>query len=118
MLKLWRQAVLKDYQYKCFVCGNTIVNELDCHHIVKRRNRILRYEFWNGVPVCRFGCHNEIDSMSGRDELRKRIPLKMDYLKFYEKMTLKDYLSSHDMTRDEFYHEKAENLKYIIRGEE
>ena len=118
LLRLWRQAVLKEYDSKCFICGNTVLNEIDCHHIVKRRNRILRYDYWNGIPVCRMGCHNDIDSIAGRDILRDRIPTKIDYCAFYERMTLKEYLSSHSMTRDEFYFEKAENLKYIIRGEE
>ena len=118
ILKLWRNAVLKDWNGRCFICGNDQIDQLECHHIVKRRNKILRYDYWCGVPVCKMGCHNQIDSIAGRKLLTEHIPTKMDYLAGYEKMTFKDYLSAYKITENEFLTEKVNNLKEIIRGVE
>ena len=116
ILKLLRQAVLILHDGKCFLCGNDIKQQLDIHHVVKRRNRILRYDYWNSVPVCRSKCHARMDSLEGLEEFKKRHPTKYDYIKYYQNMTLKQYLFEHKMTKKEFYAEKVKALKEIIKG--
>lgn len=117
LLKLWRQAVLKNNKGQCFLCGNMNIDELECHHIVKRRHKILRYEVWNGIPVCRYTCHNQIDSLKGRRELRDAFPERFDMLEKYENMTLKEYLFKNELTENEFLVIRSNELKEIIKGD-
>ncbi len=117
ILKLWRQAVLKNNKSQCFLCGNMNVDELECHHIVKRRHKILRYDLWNGIPVCRMTCHNLIDSLKGRRKLRETYPERLDYLEKYENMTFKEYIYLNEVSEVEFISEKMKDLKEIIKGE-
>lgn len=50
LLKTWRQVVLKRANGKCEVCKKG--GKLDCHHVVGKRNRRLRYDPRNGVCLC------------------------------------------------------------------
>jgi len=112
LLLLWRKAILKKYDNRCVLCNNGNVPELECHHIVKRRNKILRYDVKNGVPVCKYGCHQKIDSLEGIEFLNNFIDF--EYLKRYENMTYKDYLWQNLLTDNEFLKECAENLKELL----
>ena len=54
-LRLWSQRVRDRAQNKCEWCG---VQEkyLNCHHIVSKKFRPLRYDLHNGVLLC-VRCH-------------------------------------------------------------
>lgn len=112
MIFLWRKAVLKKNGHRCFLCGKDY--GLDCHHIVKSRNKILRYDYRNGVPVCNFGCHQKLDSIAGRKMLEEFRPFDIIHVTEFEKMTFKDYLLSKGMTEREFLEEKKKELNRII----
>jgi hypothetical protein len=109
---LWRKAVLSLFDNRCVMCNNGNINQLECHHIVKRRNKILRHEIKNGVPVCKYGCHSKIDSIAGREFLKGYIDF--EYLSKYEKQVFKQYLIDRCMTENEFLKEKADELKGYI----
>lgn len=56
--ELWKQAVLKNYQGKCYVCGSKFM--VDAHHFIPRRISLaLRYDLENGVALCR-KCHTAL----------------------------------------------------------
>jgi Pyruvate/2-oxoacid:ferredoxin oxidoreductase delta subunit len=115
LLKLWRQAVLKEYNNQCLVCGNGNTYELECHHIVKRgKNKVLKYDIWNGVPVCKYSCHRWVDSLRGKDFLESKIPEKMEYLKKYEMVHFKQYLLENEMSENEFLKMKHEEIKGVL----
>ena len=117
LMRLWRKAVLKKNMNRCFICGNTDTDIIDCHHIVKRRHKILRYDFRNGVPVCRIGCHNRLDSIAGLKMLESMRPFDIIHVKEFENMTYKDYLQKHEMTNTEFLQQKKKELEDIIKYE-
>ncbi len=114
MMRLWRKAVLNHNFNRCFVCGNTNASELDCHHIIKRRHSILRYDYRNGVPACRMGCHNTIDSLAGYKMLKAVRSADLEYLEGLENLTIKQYLIDRGITRKEFLEsQKVELKKYL-----
>jgi hypothetical protein len=55
----WSLAVKKRAGYKCEVCGIGESGHLNSHHIVGRRNRMVRWDVRDGVCLCvkhhRFG---------------------------------------------------------------
>ena len=56
--KLWREKVLENANYECEVCGTT--TNLNCHHIIGRRNYSTRWYVPNGVVLC--AKHHTFDS--------------------------------------------------------
>jgi len=55
----WSELVKKRAGYKCEVCGIGESGHLNSHHIVGRRNRMVRWDVRDGVCLCvkhhRFG---------------------------------------------------------------
>lgn len=49
--KLWREAVKKVYGDKCAV-GFDCKGNINCHHVIGRRNKSTRWYVPNGVPLC------------------------------------------------------------------
>jgi len=112
--KYWKLAVLKHYGMVCQICGNEH-EALDCHHIVHKNKRVLRWDWYNGVPVCRDGCHNYADTLNGRDEIRFKIGEdKYSYLKENESILYKDYLFKNRMNDNEFREYELKKLKNIL----
>jgi len=50
----WRDTILEENNYKCEVCGK-LANQVH-HFFTKGQNGHLRYDFTNGIPICR-SCH-------------------------------------------------------------
>jgi hypothetical protein len=126
LLKLFRQAVLKKHDRRCVFCGNDNIAELDAHHIVHKRHRVLRWDWRNGVPVCRQKCKNGVDknhdyadTLAGRDEIQEIIGAgRWVYLKTQEQYTLPAYCAKHGMSRDEFMLMMKDDLKAALNEDE
>ena len=115
--KYWKLAVLKHYGNTCQICGKTH-DGIDIHHIVHCKKRVLRWDQFNGVPVCRDGCHAYSDTLSGRDEIRFKIGDKRYvYLKENEKWLYKDYLFTNKMNDNEFRRVELKRLLQILNKE-
>ena len=115
--KYWKLAVIEYYGMVCQICGKEH-EALDCHHIVHRKKRVLRWDWENGIPVCRNKCHNYADTLSGRDIIRDRIGEKRyNYLKQFEKYLYKDYIYMIFMTDNEFRDFELHRLKQILNKE-
>jgi hypothetical protein len=71
--KLWRQAVLKTWENTCVMCGQKDLPEnLECHHYVKRRVKVLKYDWRNGFPLhSHKGCHREAHTKGGERKLQQ-----------------------------------------------
>ena len=52
--KLWREILLHDARHKCEKCKNN--RYLNCHHIITRSIKALRWDILNGIVLCP-GCH-------------------------------------------------------------
>lgn len=77
MMRLWREKVLRVHNGRCFFCGaRADRTPVDCHHIVKRKHLILRYDHRNGIPACRtihpinqhlkMSCHEYAETPQGK----------------------------------------------------
>lgn len=102
--KYWRVAI-KDRDKFCQVCGNT--NSLNAHHIVGRRNRMLRWDLLNGVLLCA-GCHTFKTKSAHQDPIwfsdwfSNKYPDRKEYI---------------DSNREEIYKsDYSEALNKILRG--
>jgi hypothetical protein len=94
---LWSE-IIKSTGY-CEKCGRTNV-QLHPHHVIGRRNLILRWDLWNGICLCS-GCHTmgigsaHQDSLGFLEWYKNKYPDRYEYLRekknFYCKRTLKDY---------------------------
>lgn len=119
MQKLWRQAVLSLFDNRCFFCGKGIHQvEIECHHIVKRKNWLLRNDYRNGLPVCKYGCHQNAETPWGRHKIDEYLQEK-DYLKYLQERSgnAKDFLFKLGMTKQEYQAKMIKELKRIISGQ-
>lgn len=125
LMILWRKAVLKANGNKCFFCGNPTIDELEAHHIIRRRECwLLRWDWRNGIPVCKIRkpfiayewkgtCHEYAKSKCGEDNIRQWFP-HWGYLCDRENIKYKDYLVQNGMTTAEFREMVAKELKEKI----
>lgn len=110
--QLWRKAVKKYRGDRCAICYKTPV---EIHHIVKRRNAILRHDYRNGIPLCK-DCHNKAHTIELTNDIYSLINDDIDYLMGKEAWLFKDYLVKNGMTKKEFLEEKVKELKGVIGG--
>lgn len=124
--KKFNKAVRLLWGGRCFFCGHHQDTTLmDVHHIVHRRNRILRWDINNGVLVCRLAhpdsptggkssCHDYADSPSGIAQLGQEYPF--EYLTKYKHIVFKEFLKENKMTEKEFDAETSAKLDRIIKA--
>lgn len=116
-MTLWRYAVLAEHDCRCFICGHPYIDELECHHVVKRSHRVLRWDWRNGVPLCAEH-HRWAHTGQGRRDIEDRLgPVRRDYLYRRERVTIKDFLQLENISRNEFEQRIAEDLKNKARLE-
>ena len=67
---LWRKAVLIKRGNRCWICDKfDIPDNLECHHFIKRRKKILTYSWINGFPVHKINCHDIAHTKKGEHKL-------------------------------------------------
>lgn len=109
MEKLDRLYPLLRVGRRCHFCGKPAEH---IHHIRGRSNLLLRYDLNNLLPLCA-DCHRLVHLKN----LDLYIPMfRMDYLNKMSRTQFQDYLLSHDMTREDFFKQKAKELKEAIYG--
>ena len=113
MQRWWRRAVLVKNFHRCAVCGQVKPSEsLECHHLIRRRYRVTRHDWRNGVPVCAGECHSIADRTSAELIAQSR---HRDYLVARKQIgTIKKYLSSQKMSLQQFDAATLEKLKEIV----
>lgn len=121
---LWRQAVLITHGHRCVYCfatkeQNQIVEPLQCHHFVKRGFLPLRHDWRNGFPVHEFTCHPKAATKAGEHILIEYMgEEQFHYLcKMEQYITIKDYLFEKGLSRVEWEHIIAAELKGIIKND-
>ena len=116
LLSLWSKAVLTSKGEYCYnpECGQPAHS---CHHIIRRKHKLTRYDVRNGLPLCS-ECHRDVQNRAVSD--MDMIPeADRKWLREAAGIMIKDYLVKLGMTDKEFCEIAADNLKRIIReGEE
>ena len=109
---LWSKAVRAVWGEECAnpECSNPAHS---CHHVIKRRHTVTRYDAQNGLPLC-IVCHPIADRNTAF--AMQLLPEgSREYLSDLGMYTLKDWLKHTKQTRDEFMLLCADELKDIIR---
>jgi hypothetical protein len=110
--QMWRKAVLKKFGNKCFFCSASADSQVvECHHVVKRKTFLLRYDWRNGIPCCKwvhFGnkhfkmpCHAFAEVPAGKHLINAHIAPFRDYLTDRAGQS-KQWLTEKGMTKNEF----------------
>jgi hypothetical protein len=96
LLILWRKAVLRYHQNRCVICGEN--GMLECHHIVHRMRKILRWDYRNGVPVHHGDCHETANRM-GTGVVSYEMG---SYLLEQARLTFKQFLLDNNLSESEW----------------
>ena len=110
--RLWRQAILKKYNHKCACCGKYGDENLQIHHIVRRKHAVLKHHHLNGIPGC-IECHRFYHTKNGEIWLSENVK-EYKFLCATENVKLKDLLVQSGMTRAEFSCIRKNELQEII----
>lgn len=102
---------LRKVQSKCHFCDNEVS---EIHHIIGRANLLTRYDLANLLPVCQ-NCHRLIHNHGLKIE-NYISPSRWLHLQQLKNIQFQDYLISHNLTRDEFFKIKEQELKEAING--
>lgn len=117
--QLWRKAVKAFHGDRCVFIGDDEIecdNIIECHHIIPRRDGLLKYDYKNGIPLCK-GHHSIAQTIQGREMIRNFIGEdQWQYLKKMELYPKKQYLQDNRLSEKEFLLKKREELKSIISG--
>jgi hypothetical protein len=118
MQRYWRAAVLVQNHFTCAVCHKyQHPNNLEAHHLVKRRYRLLRHDVRNGVLVCCGVCHQYADTATGTAEILTTSPYRVYLTDAVRKWrTYKDFLISIGKSEAEHTAIQLAELKKIAGG--
>ena len=116
LLNLYRKAVKKNCGNKCIICGNK--ENLQCHHPIHRKVKVLRWDWRNGVTVCNpldNKCHAYCDTIEGREKVRETIGEEnWKYIKDNERVIFKDYIRNRGISETDWRIELKKLLLSII----
>ena len=114
--QLWRKAIRNKWDNKCALCGYP---QGESHHVIKRRHVLLKWDLRNGMLLCARH-HQEAETLQGKIKvLAKMDKQELEEITELEKYTLKDWLTAHRMTSDEFRVFARDRLKaYLADGED
>lgn len=115
MLQLWRLAVLIIYCHRCAFCGMYGDDNLQVHHVVRRKHKITRYLPMNGLPLCH-KCHSLAHTKMGEKKIMNILGESYEKLVDMELVSYKQYLQENKMSEKEFMIKAAEDLKAIINA--
>lgn len=112
LLTLHRKAVRKIFGYRCFFCNrNEGVREV--HHIVKRKNLLLRYDWRNGILLCKYQCHPFAETPEGKHEIDLYITPHRDHLQ-ERSGSSKDWFVKYGITKQEYCESMKKELESIL----
>ena len=115
LMHLWRQAVLAHWGYRDPIAGvrDPTGYSLECHHIVKRRGYILRWDYKNGIPLTA-ETHRFIHNHPAKANRLLYEYVDYEYLAEWEGVRKNDYLLRNSMTDNEFRLKMKGYLKNVI----
>jgi hypothetical protein len=105
--KAWREAVFAVYGDACIICGGSPCSP---HHVVKRRNGILKWDVQNGRPLCAYH-HNEVE------DNKLKIPLT-DHLRDLQHFDIKTWLTRTGQTEEGFLKDELAALYTAVMNPE
>ena len=102
MAHYWRQACLVKCKHRCQICGLYADENLQIHHIIKRRYKTTRWYYKNGCALCH-KCHSEVET---RSAVRRELENNWKYMKELDDLNMVDYktfLSNKGYSHEQYY---------------
>ena len=98
------------YNQRCKGCGKMAQ---EVHHIIRRDNLLLRWDYHNLLPLCH-KCHADIHNKGKWNHGLDLSPYS-DYLTERKFKILFDFLRENDMSEDEFLQNREQELLARIK---
>lgn len=118
LLHLRREVVKKLFGGCCFFCGlpHQQVEIEDHHYAVKRNMFLLRYDWRNGLPVCKYGCHQNAETPHGKHLINNYI-LEQGFMEYLQERSgnCKEWLLKHNMTKTDYKRFMYDDLKAKLK---
>ena len=111
MQRLWSKTVLAVHNHRCAFCGQPGDDNLECHHIIRRRKLLTRWDWKNGIALCH-NCHKIAHEMSGQIKISMQHPY-WEYLFECEYLISKDVFAKSGMTAADWYEMQAEEMAEV-----
>ena len=88
---------------------------MEHHHLVKRRSLLLRYDWRNGILVCKYVCHAYAETPAGKAKIAEYLKNRdlLDYLQERSGVA-KDWFIKHGITKRDYLMQMYEDLKEKI----
>jgi len=118
LLRLRREVVLKLFGNCCFFCGLPKGQvEIEDHHIVKRKMFLLRFDWRNGLPVCKYGCHQNAETPWGKHRIDEYL-VNNNFLTYLQDRSgnCKDFLVKSGMSKTEYKRFIYDDLKAKLQS--
>lgn len=103
--KTWREAVFAVWGDMCVISNKPAT---DAHHVVKRRNGVLRWDVQNGRPLA-----HDIHMLVEDNKIK--IPLT-EYLREFKQWDLKTWLTRTGQTKAMFLADELAELRTAIQN--
>jgi len=113
LLSMRRKVVRANFNDCCFFCGqHKSVSPLEDHHIVKRKTLLLKYDWRNGIPVCKYVCHSFAETPTGKAKIADYLRAA-DLEKYLQERSgvAKQWFVSHGISRKDFLSQMYDDLK-------
>ena len=113
LMGLWRKAVLAYWNYTDPISGvcSPSGEGLQCHHIVRRRHYVLRWDYRNGIPLT-VESHSLAHTGAGGARIRGLVDC--EYLDRMEGVLKKDWLDTIEMSEDTWRLDVRDTLLQVI----
>lgn len=116
LLALWRKAVRARWEARCAFCGAD--QECECHHIVPRHHRLLRFDVRNGLLLCKH-CHRLAQTLTGHELLKEVLDEREEgdfaYLILWEAVRYRPHLKLQGKTDKQWREQERRELEDVDR---
>lgn len=119
LLSLRRKVVHKIFNDRCFFCHRSIHEvPMEDHHLVKRKMFLLKYDWRNGILLCKYNCHEYAETPTGKHLISEYL-IKNNLLDYLQKRSgnCKQWFVDHNTTRKEFLISIYDDLKAKLNEE-
>jgi NADH:ubiquinone oxidoreductase subunit F (NADH-binding) len=107
--------VLIKCKHQCQICGVYGDDNLQCHHVIKRRYKTTRWYYKNGCALCH-ACHSAVETKSA---VRRKLENEWRHMTELDNLNMTDYktfLTDKGYAHDEYYAIMEKLNKGIING--
>ena len=115
LLMFWRKVVRARWDNRCAFCGDP--KDCECHHIVPRRHRLLRFDLRNGLLLCKH-CHRLAPSLTGHELLKEVLEARQEgdysHLIAWEAVRYRPHIKASGKSDKQWREQKRKELEEAV----